>query len=333
MNFRSVAQLSDQVLDWTRKLPHYDVVVGIPRSGLLVATLIATYRNVPLAELDGFLEGRCIGAGASKRHATGLPLGDDDPLSRPCRVLVVDDSLWTGNAVQRARDLVEAAGLPHDVEYGAVYVLPGQEGAVDHYVEALRPPRVFEWNVLHIGTLGTSCLDMDGVLCHDPSGEDNDDGDRYLDFIANARPLHVPTAEIGWVVTSRLEKYREPTARWLDAQGIRYRELVMLDLPDIASRRRPGIRTAFKADTYRQTGAELFVESSVYQSFEIANLANKPVLCIDTMQLIQPGTMPMNRPVMRTTDPTAPSSVGKLARRVLPDPVKQGLVRLRNSLT
>ena len=333
MNFRSVGQLSDQVLDWTRRLPHYDVVVGIPRSGLLVATLISTYRNVPLAELDGFLEGRCIGAGASKRHATGRPLGQDDPLSRPCRVLVVDDSVWTGNAMRRARKLVEAAGLPHDVDYGAVYVLPGQEDAVDRYVEALRPPRVFEWNVLHVGTLGNSCLDMDGVLCHDPSGADNDDGERYLEFIAGARPLHVPTAEIGWIVTSRLEKYREPTAQWLAAQGIRYRELVMLDLPDIPSRRRPGIRTAFKADTYRQTGAELFVESSVYQSFEIANLANRPVLCIDTMQLIQPGTMPMNRPIMRTADPTAPSSVGKLARRVLPAPVKQRLARLRDSLT
>ena len=36
MNFRNISQLSDQILDWSKRLPRdIDVVVGIPRSGLL----------------------------------------------------------------------------------------------------------------------------------------------------------------------------------------------------------------------------------------------------------------------------------------------------------
>ena len=53
---------------------------------------------------------------------------------------------------------------------------------------------------------------------------------------------------------------------------------------------------AWKADVYRRTGASLFIESDVRQAVEIATLARKDVLCIDTMQMIRPGTVPTPRP-------------------------------------
>ncbi len=39
-------------------------------------------------------------------------------------------------------------------------------------MEVIDRPRIFEWNVLHHpGILKDACLDIDGVLCHDPSHE------------------------------------------------------------------------------------------------------------------------------------------------------------------
>ena len=69
MNYRSIAQLSDQLVAWSRELPpDLDLVVGLPRSGLLAANILALYRNLPVADLDGFLAGRTLGAGTTRAN-------------------------------------------------------------------------------------------------------------------------------------------------------------------------------------------------------------------------------------------------------------------------
>jgi uncharacterized HAD superfamily protein len=57
----------------------------------------------------------------------------------------------------------------------------------------------------------------------------------------NAPPLFIPGSKIGTIVTSRLEKYRIQTET-LEANNIKYNDLVMLDLPNMETRqqsRRP----------------------------------------------------------------------------------------------
>ncbi len=320
MNFRSIAQLSDQVHAWSRKLPHdIDLIVGIPRSGLLVANLLALYRNLPLTDLEGLLEGRMLTTG----HR-GKKLGAAGYLSQPRNVLVLDDSVFTGKQLDRAKKMIADADLPHTIRYAAVYVEPKRAEKVDFFREELAMPRVFEWNVMHHSTLQNSCVDMDGVLCIDPAMSENDDGPLYQAFVDQADSLLVPTGTIGWIVTSRIEKYRAQTEAWLAKHGVAYDNLIMLDYPDGETRRRLKIHSAYKADVYREVGAHLFIESSVKQAFEIANLSLKPVLCIDTMQMIQPGAMPMNRPVLRTEDLHKPS----IERRV-----KRHLRKLAGQLT
>lgn len=334
MNFRSVAQLSDQVLAWSKRLPpDLDVIVGIPRSGLLVATLLATYRNLPLTDVDGLLEGRCFRTGHVKPNSVNGRGAPDDAhlrvLEQPRRVLVVDDTISTGESFHRVKKRIEAAGLPHRISYGAVYALPDKTDAVDYYQEILHAPRIFEWNLLHHQfILPNACVDMDGVLCHDPPEGDDDDGERYLRFLTGARPLVRPTAEIGWIVTSRLEKYRPQTEAWLAEHGVKYRNLVMLDYPDAASRRSMRIYSANKAHIYRETGAQLFIESNIRQAVEIAALARKDVLCIDTMQLITPGALPVGRPVAHFGDRSEPSPVRKMARRLLSSKARARLLKM-----
>ncbi|MFD2137622.1 hypothetical protein ACFSLT_24910 [Novosphingobium resinovorum] len=140
--------------------------------------------------------------------------------------------------MQEAR--AKLAHLDCRITFAAVYGVPGKSGGADFVFETVPEPRVFEWNVLHHPIVSRSCFDIDGVLCVDPTERENDDGARYLNFLASAVPLHRPRREIAMLVTSRLEKYRAPTEDWLDRHGVRYGQLRMLDLPDAAARRACG---------------------------------------------------------------------------------------------
>lgn len=321
MNFRNISQLSDQILDWSKRLPRdIDVVVGIPRSGLLAANLLALYRNLALAELDGFLEGRCLSAGSTRKN----PLNSESAtsstyfLERPRKVLVLDDSARSGNTLREAKRRIAASPMScHDIHFAAVYATADTVNDLDFYCELLEPPRVFEWNIFNHHILEESCVDLDGVLCHDPTPEDNDDGQNYLEFIRTARPLVATSYRIGYIVTSRLERYRQETEFWLKENGITYNELIMLNYPDGKTRRQLNTHSAHKARFYKQTRAKLFIESDIRQAVEIASLSKKNVLCIDSMQLISVGSLPIGRPSTALEDNHRRSIPTHLIRRIL----------------
>ncbi len=335
MNFRSIAQLSDQLVNWSKQLPHdLDLIVGIPRSGMLAANILALYRNLPLADLDGFLEGRCIGTGKTRRTAMDLEGGGGTMgfLDTPRNVLVLDDSIWSGSALKEAMAKVEAAGLPHHVQYGAVYVTPETTDLPDVYCEVLHYPRCFEWNVLHHHVLHWACMDMDGVLCADPLNHENDDGERYRQFLREARPMHLPTDRVKAIVTNRLEKYRPETEDWLHRHGVVFDQLIMMDYPDGATRRQMNTYSAHKAKAYRDSDAKLFIESDIKQAIEIANLSRQEVLCIDTMQMIQPGGLPVARPGWPLPDAFEPTLPRRVVRRVLSKSTRDRIAAVRRRL-
>jgi orotate phosphoribosyltransferase len=139
----------------------------------------------------------------------------------------------------------------------------------------------------HPGVVPKSCFDLDGVLCRNPTPTENDDGPRYREFLSTVEPLVAPSKPIGWIVTARLEKYRAETEAWLDAHGIEYGELIMLDLPDKETRQRLGTHAEFKAGVYGDLDAVLFVESDHSQAMEIARLTDRPVYSVEHNQVIR----------------------------------------------
>jgi uncharacterized HAD superfamily protein len=147
-------------------------------------------------------------------------------------------------------------------------------------------PRYFQWNILNHSTLEKACFDIDGVLCADPLPEQNDDGEKYIDFILNAPPLFIPGCKIGTIVTSRLEKYRKETETWLAANNIKYNDLVMLDLPNMEARQRANNHGEHKAKAYLAKPYVLFVESEYNQAVEINRISKKPVLCTANFEMI-----------------------------------------------
>jgi orotate phosphoribosyltransferase len=287
MEYRTVAQLDDAVVSWLAELPRdIDIVAGVPRSGLLVANLVALHLNVPMTDVAGIVEGRVIQSGARFNGSDARPF-----LSKPRHVLVVDDSVCSGSAMARVKAQLAAAALPHRITYAAVYMSPEArlDGHVDLYREVVAMPRVFEWNLMHGTVLANSCVDIDGVLCLDPTDEENDDGECYARFLRDTPALLLPTAPVAWLVTSRLEKYRKQTAEWLARHEVRYGGLRMMQYPDMAARRAARAYARFKTDVYLETGAWLFIESSAALAAQIATLAGRSVFCTETREMLQPG--------------------------------------------
>jgi len=286
LNYRSIADLAN-VVNLNQHKIHLDVdlVVGIPRSGLLAASTIALALNIPVIDLESFIENRKIVHGGTRKTRGTPPEYAHDAK----HVLIVDDSVRTGGTVWHATRRVDESSFAGRHTTCAVFATRKGCSAVDLYFETVASPRAFEWNLFHKPSIQYCCVDIDGVLCVDPTRTENDDGEKYGEFLLNAKPLTRPTAKIGALVTSRLEKYRRETEAWLKTNEIRYDDLVMLDLPDAESRRRLGAHGKFKAETYaKYPGAHLFIESNPHQSLEIAQLTGRDVLCFSNQQIYRP---------------------------------------------
>ena len=279
MKYVTIADLSQMIMRNLHKIPHdIDLVVGIPRSGLLPANMISLYLNTRLTDIDSFSEHRVYGSGYRMSSREVRPIK---------KVLVVDDSVQYGRAIKEAKAKLQEI----EKEYEFLYLAPivSSEGAklVDIYFTVIDDMRVFEWNVFHHSFLANACLDIDGVLCKDPVIDD--DGPVYRDFLKSAEPLFLPTVPVNTLVSCRLEKYRELTENWLMEYNVQYKELILLDFPDKAARVNWGRHGEYKALCYKKSGATLFIESSARQAEIIARISHKPVLCVQTNELLDYG--------------------------------------------
>ncbi|HEL4242865.1 hypothetical protein I5U23_04080 [Stenotrophomonas maltophilia] len=288
MNYRSIDDLSLLISKNLHKIAQdTELVVAIPRSGMLVASIIALKLNLPLTDLATFVQNGGIVKGSSRSYKMNHLIRSGDAR----RILLVDDSTSSGAAIASAK-----AQLTKYIEDGghvttmAAYVEPKSRDLVDVYFEVVSQPRMFEWNIMHHPRLSEACLDIDGVLCVDPTQEENDDSLKYLEFIRSAKPLVIPTTAVKHLVTSRLEKYRAATEEWLERNGVKYGTLHMLDVATAEERRRLNLHAKFKASVYASdASATLFVESELHQAIDIANTAKKPVFCTTDNRMYMPG--------------------------------------------
>ena len=278
MYYRNIADLNNIILKRLSIIPRdIDLIIGIPRSGMLPANLLALYMNKPYTDLHSFLNGHIYKAGARSQFFD---------MSEFKNILVVDDSVASGSAMQECREKLKDQAPNFNFRYCAVYVIPGKEKTVDYYFEVVPLPRYFQWNILNHTTLEKACFDIDGVLCVDPQPEQNDDGEKYREFLLNAAPLFIPGSKIGTIVTSRLEKYRNETETWLRNNNVKYNELVMLDLPDMEARQKANSHGTHKAKAYMAKPYVLFIESDPGQALEINRITKKPVLCTENFEMV-----------------------------------------------
>ena len=274
MNFVNLTELTEDSKKLARMIPkQYSGVITIPRSGLIPATVVSLHHNIPLMTVDMFLASESFGEG--RRCLSGVERDS---------YILIDDSIFGGVSMAEAK---KKLGDRKNIDSAAVYISDVAPDIADFYVRLVKKPRIFEWNLFHHRTLYKTCCDIDGVLCPDPTLEENDDGEKYIDFIKNTRPLVVPTNPINTLVTCRLEKYRGLTNEWLNRHGIEYSRLVMMQYKTAKERRAAGGYGAYKAEIYKKSkDCGFFIESDIKQARQIREISKKPVLCTDGMVLV-----------------------------------------------
>lgn len=276
MNFRNYNDLYFDVLRWSTRLPHnIDVVIGVPRSGMLVAFMLAQIRNIHLGSVESLISGK-FEHGRSRRIYGEIP---------PRKILVVDDSFSSGKTMNAVRAKLARF---KNVLYGVVYMGKGKGHLVDFYYQKMLNPRAFIWQIFHSDNLSGACVDIDGVLCLDPTGKQNDgDGPRYQKFLQTATPLILPTYLIHSLVTARLERWRAFTEQWLERHNVRYKNLIMSQCKTAKDRGNHTNHATEKALYYKKTKETfLFIESSWLQAQTIQQISGKAVLCSSTMCLV-----------------------------------------------
>ena len=287
MNYKSVSDLNRDILSWIPNIPRdITLIVGVPRSGMLAASLLALHLDLPLTDVDGLINKKIFGSG--KRSLKNL---DEAKLfEKNSKVLIIDDSLSSGTQMNKVKMQTKNANVECALLFSAVYVMPGSESQLDLWGKKLTMPRIFQWHLFHHFKNIDTCFDIDGVLCRDPSPEENDDGEKYVKFISNVKPNIIPSRKMGWIVSSRLEKYRPQTEDWLKKHEFKYEHLIMMNCPSKEERQRLGNHGEFKAKVYSKVPAVLFIESCPKQAAIIAKKSGKPVLCYKGVgQLFMPG--------------------------------------------
>jgi len=263
MNFVSYRELKKDVVEWSTRLPEFDAIVGVERSGLLPATILALHLNKPLLTVNDLVYG------LDKYIDSKVSIGEIE------KVLVVDDSISSGRAITKIKEALKG----YSAKYGVVYGLPESRNLVDYMYKEVPLPRAFEWNLFHNEVLRDAVLDIDGVIFEEPPLEDNKQ--EYEEYLANPLPLYIPTVKVRGLVTGRLEKYRDITEITLKRYNIRYDFLVMANYSTPQQRRVEDMGVA-KANIYKTQGS-LFIESSKQQADTIRKETGKEVICIEEL--------------------------------------------------
>lgn len=281
MKYITLQELTSTIRNNIQKIPHdIDFVIGIPRSGIIVGSIISEFLNVPLIDIDSYCEG------AKPTGGNRLTLLHRNKTNK---VLVIDDTTYSGSSMIKAKEKLKDD--EHEFIFGVAY-LEGSKGAehIDFYLEDVRPftkqfPNViYEWNIFHHypHIMMRTMYDIDGVFCVEPPDERNTE--EYEEYIKNAIPLFVPSVPVGKIVTYRLIKYKEETEKWLADNGIQYGALLMFNAQSYKERNDMHIPPELlKGMVYKEDrNSILFIESDDYQAKAIHEMSGKPVLCTTT---------------------------------------------------
>lgn len=293
INYITYSDLAKDVRENIWKIPHdIDVVLTIPRSGLIPGIMIAEYFNIPITTVDILVKTENIEdslLGNGRRLIYKKEINDKKPKKK---ILVVDDVFYSGAAMKEAQEKLK------NFDYDFVYLVAYTEnpeipkniiyfrdislyGRLSSFVRA--KVSVFEWNLFHHGILSEVLSDIDGVIFNDPPDERNEEA--YLNYIKNPIPKFIPQDFLNKPInfaTYRLDKYRKITTDSLINLGINVGTLYMFNSETYEERGKLLSPFEYKANIYLSNNDyKLFIESDDWQAKLIHEISGKPVLSVE----------------------------------------------------
>ena len=228
--------------------PEVDAICGIPRSGMVPASVIAAYLHLPLYTLK-------------KGNVTSVGHGRRITPAEPRNIAFVDDTTMLGGTLKRLEGF---KGLKC-----SIYTNPHSKRKPDLWVKDLEPPHLLEWNLFNSGFLEKTAFDFDGVICYDQPAR--------LWKPEAARPRYLPRKSPVTIITARLEADRAATIDWCKRYGVNVESLIMFTGTE-AERLEPQAVAKYKAEALAASGKDWFIESSSQQAKEIAEFSGAWVI-------------------------------------------------------
>lgn len=253
-------------------------VIGIARSGMLPATVVATHTGCELWSIDQqSLTMQHLGGGA--RTTTFNP-------DKSGKTILIDDSAWTGAAMRSCLPVVQAQ-FP-DAETASIYWRDKPECYRPQHVGDAYDVHYFEWNIEHVSWSNDIGWDMDGVLCRDFTADEDDDGERYIETMRNMEPTKWCVAsKPKTIITARRSVYRDQTKAWLTKHNINVNRLIMWTG---GYERKAEVIAAWKASMIKAHRLRVYVESSTAMAKLISVATAKinwniPVICTEDFRV------------------------------------------------
>jgi len=272
-NYRDFNTVNQLILNNLTKIPtDIDLVVGIPRSGLVVSTMIAEYTNLPSTDMFSYL------ANVGNYKLNSGSYAPSTNYATVKRILLVDDAMGVGITMDLAKQKIKTVYPEVNIITCVAFVEPASTHKVDIFFEQLCD-QFLPWSILKRG-ISDACCDIDGVLTEDVPPECDDDGDAYVHFLEHQRPKFRPDRPINTLVTGRLSKYKEITINWLARHNIQYGNLIMCPLETKQERDQKSMG-AFKAFVFSKSPLPLFIESDLNEARIIKHInQSKSVYCV-----------------------------------------------------
>lgn len=244
--------------DWADMLPkNFDCVVGVPRSGSLVANVVASKLNLPLSTPDEFIAGHVWGGAVGQQFK---------------RLLIVEDAVNEGRALKEAIAKLKAHNPNLEILTGCLNTpfSSDMRRFINYsYINGHRS-MIAEWHTHSFFANKKLAVDCDGVLLDEHGGG----------------PLLVPSFRVSAVVSARLQSEYAETERQLLEHGVRYSKLILFPFPESKRTYKRVVR--FKADVARCLGVDWFWESDAVLAKGICQRAGIPVYCSDNKMVYLP---------------------------------------------
>lgn len=260
-------------------LEGFDAIAGIPRSGMMPASYLATLLSKPLfsvikdkLEMLKFMSD--FGGSRMGGYKGGIK-----------NIAFVDDTTCNGRTARRVKDTFGS-----DIKVFSVFTTADGATHVDGFGEILEPPHILEWNFFNSTYCTDTMFDIDGVFCDNVPIDICRDEERYIFWIANVMPRFARIPKLfkaHKLVTGRLEKYRPITEHWLKKHSFNYDELVMFpnEREEERNKNHYEVVGKYKAEIFNSSDCKFFVESEMSESKFIRDNTKSPhkiVICPDS---------------------------------------------------
>lgn len=258
-NYSKMNTVTDDVVEWCKSISSdFDVVVAIPRSGLIAGSIISTYFGKPLSTPEMIIENK---KWMSKKA---------DNSNFYNRILLVDDLLWTGKQMNEVREQLRTKLPTINIRCAALYINESLTNEVNLFYKTVPDNSLChcDYNLMHARP-GKIAYDLDGVLCFDWDNISN-----YENHLCTVKPYRIPVYEIDCILTARLEIYRPVTEQWLKDHDVKWKKLYMRNTEnqDVVQ---------FKSEILLKENPEIYVESHPFYADLIHKETGLTVVCTD----------------------------------------------------